>query len=216
MKLIKILAFLYLIVNAIPAIAQVSDGFTALHQTEEVRKLITENATNTKSLSSDFTQEKHLTMMEEVLVSKGSFLYKKENNVCWEYIAPINYRILIRNEKFTIDNDGKISSFDTESNKLFKEINNMILMAIQGNFVDDPNFSATFLENNAQYLARLKPQDEILKNILETIEIFFNKDDASVTMVKFIEPEEDFTLIKFTNRKQNITITDDQFQIQSE
>lgn len=213
MKRIRGLISVLISLLATLSMSQVTDGFTTLNQSDLVKKMIKENASKTQSLSSDFIQEKHLTMMEEVLISKGRFLFKKENNVRWEYNSPINYVILINNQQFVIDNDGKISTFDTGTNKLFKEINNMILMAIQGNFVDDPNFSATFLENKTHYLAKVKPQDDLLKNILETIEIYFSKDDISVTKVKFIEPEEDYTLIIFTNRKQNITIADEQFRI---
>jgi outer membrane lipoprotein-sorting protein len=213
MMLNRVLLSVFVSLLATLSMAQEPGNFSALNQTDQVKKRITARAAQTQSLSSDFIQEKHLTMMEEVLVSKGRFLFKKENNIRWEYYSPINYTILINNQKFVIDNDGKISFFDTETNKLFKEINNMILMAIQGNFVDDLNFNAIFYENKNQYLAILKPQDELLKNIMETIQIFFSKEDMSVTKINFIEPEEDFTLIKFTNRKQNITIADEQFEI---
>lgn len=213
MKLIRRIIIVCFSLLALNAYSQNLDGFSVLQETDEVKKLITVNAEQTQSISSSFIQEKHLTMMEEVLVSKGRFLFKKENNVRWEYNSPINYTILINKNQFVIDNDGKISSFDTESNKLFKEINNMILMAIQGDFVNDPNFQASFFEDESHYLAVLKPQDEILKNILEKIEVYFDKSNMSVAKVKFIEPEEDFTLISFTNREQNIKIADDQFQI---
>ena len=152
--------------------------------------------------------------MEEVLVSAGKFLFKKENKVKWEYIEPITYAIIINQNRFIINNDGKISEFDTESNKLFKEINSMIVMAIQGNFVDDPDFKANFYEDKNKYLAILKPQNELLVDVLTTIEIYFLKEDLSVAEVKFIEPGDDFTKINFSNRKVNIEISDKQFDAQ--
>ena len=123
---------------------QAPKGFTAFEDEASFKKMVRETSAKTQSISSDFTQEKHLTMMEEVLVSRGRFLFKKENKVRWEYLEPIVYAIIINQNRFIINNDGKISEFDTESNKLFKEINNMIVMAIQGNFVDDPDFAASF------------------------------------------------------------------------
>jgi outer membrane lipoprotein-sorting protein len=194
--------------------AQIPGGYQKLEEAGSFKNKVVENAKLTESLSSDFTQEKHLTMMEEVLVSKGRFLFKKENKVRWEYDSPINYTILINNNHFIIDNDGKVSSFDTESNKLFKEINNMILMAIRGNFVNDSAFEARYYSNDNYNLAVLNPQDKILKNILDQIEIYFDKKGMDVDKVKFVEPEDDFTLITFTDRKKNIKIEDDQFTIQ--
>ncbi len=213
MKLNKLVIILLSLTLVIPAFSQAPNGFTEVQDINTVKEMISENADETNSLSSDFIQEKYLTMMEEVLISRGQFLFRQENDVRWEYHSPINYAIVINNNQFMINNDGKISTFDTESNKLFKEINNMILMAIQGNFVNDPGFQASFFKDKSCYLTILKPQDEILKNILETIEIYFEKESMAVAKVKFIEPEEDFTLITFTNRKKNTKLEDDQFKI---
>lgn len=180
----------------------------------ELKMKIRKSSAAINSLSSDFRQEKHLTMMEEVLVSQGRFLFRKENNVRWEYLEPISYAIIINGDLFTINNDGKISEFNTESNQLFKEINNMIVMAIQGDFVENPDFEASFFEDDQIYLASLKPNDEILKDILATIEIKFSKSNMAVIEVRFIEAGEDFTAIYFHNRESNITIDDAHFKVQ--
>lgn len=190
---------------------QAPKGFTTLGDVESFKKNVRETSAQTQSISSDFKQEKHLTMMEEVLVSNGRFLFKKENKVKWEYIEPIVYAIIINQNRFIINNDGKISEFDTESNKLFKEINNMIVMAIKGDFVDDPDFTASFYQDEKNYLAVLKPQNELLGDVLSQIEIYFLKEDIAVSEVKFIEPGDDFTKIMFYNKKVNIEISDGQF-----
>jgi outer membrane lipoprotein carrier protein len=190
---------------------QAPKGFTELADNESFKKKVKETSVQTQSISSDFIQEKHLTMMEEVLVSKGRFLFKKENKVKWEYIEPIVYAIIINQNRFIINNDGKISEFDTESNKLFKEINNMIVMAIRGDFVDNPDFSATFYQDEKRYLAILVPQNELLVDILTQIEIYFLKENTAVDEVIFAEPGDDFTKIVFKNRKVNIEISDEQF-----
>ncbi|HDO27591.1 MAG TPA: outer membrane lipoprotein carrier protein LolA [Bacteroidetes bacterium] len=216
MKKFKITAFFFLVIFTGMAMAQVPDGFTAVANVKIIKDGVKQASANTFSLSSDFVQEKHLTMMDEVLVSKGLFLFKKENNVKWEYVSPIHYAILIRGNHFVINNDGKISEFDTGSNKLFKEINNMIVMAIRGNFVDNPDFTASFYENRSFYLVSLSPVNEQLKGIIQSIDIYFDKKDFGVRKVKFVEPGEDFTLIRFENRKTNIDLPDDQFKVKHE
>jgi len=206
---------LFLFISLLLAAAcfgQTPDGFSKVSDVTSFKNKVKVTSQQTNSISSDFTQEKHLTMMEEVLISQGRFWFKKENKVKWEYYKPINYAIIINQNSFIINNDGKISEFDTGSNKLFKEINSMIVMAIQGNFVDNPDFTSGFHENDKKYLAVLTPQNELLKGILTQIEIYFRKPDMAVAEVKFIEPGEDFTKIIFTNRKVNIEINDDQFK----
>jgi outer membrane lipoprotein carrier protein len=190
---------------------QAPKGFTEIVDKESFKKKVKETSEQTQSISSDFIQEKYLTMMEEVLVSNGRFLFKKENKVKWQYLDPIVYAIIINQNRFTINNDGKISEFDIESNKLFKEINNMIVMAIQGDFVDNPDFSAKFYQDEKRYLAILVPQNELLVDILSQIEIYFLKENTAVDEVIFVEPGDDFTKIVFKNRKANIKISDEQF-----
>ncbi len=211
MKNIKIgLSLLYMTLTLVLT-AQIPEGFKIVENKKAVKEGVLKASELTNSLSSKFVQEKHLTMMDEVLISKGKFLFKKENNIRWEYTSPIRYAIIIRNDRFVINNDGKISEFDTGSNRLFKAINNMILMAISGNFVDNPDFDASFYENNVFYLVSLKPQNERLQGILQSIDIYFDKKDFSVRKVKFVEPGDDFTLIVFTGRKVNVDIPDNQF-----
>jgi len=214
MKKNKIAVFVFGIALSLSGWAQAPDGFSPVPNVAFIKNGIQRSSDTTVSITSNFVQEKHLTMMDEVLISRGKFLFKKENHVKWQYTSPIHYAIVINGDEFTINNDGKISRFDTESNKLFKEINNMIVMAIRGDFMDNNNFSSAFYENNTYYLAALTPDIEQLKNILVSIEIYFDKKDFGVRQVRFIESGGDFTLIVFKNRKTNIKIPDNQFKVE--
>lgn len=195
------------------SIAQ-DESYQAVSDLQAVKEQLRTNSESTTSVSSNFIQEKHLTMMDEVLISEGRFLFKKENKVRWEYTDPINYAIIINGNKFTINNDGKISEFDAESNTLFKEVNKMIVMAIQGNFIDNPDYDARFFENDKYILAVLQPNNKMLENILVSIEVYFSRMDNNVEMVKFIESGDDFTKTVFKNRKVNIDISDEHFNAQ--
>jgi hypothetical protein len=86
-------------------------------------------------------------------------------------------------------------------------------MAIQGDFVENENFNALFFEDDSSILARLKPLNPFVQDVLQTVEIRFNKNDMAVSEIKFIEPGEDYTLIVFKNRETNIPIADDQFTV---
>lgn len=191
--------------------SQDNQQFVSLKNPEVLRNKILEATSSTNSISCSFTQEKHLTMMDEVLISKGNFLFKKPNSVCWQYTYPIDYCIFIFNNQFTIFNDGKISTFDIASNKMFRQVNQLIVTSIQGNFLDDNQFAAGYFENGQFYKVTLKPLDVQVAKMLTLIEIYFDKNDLSVKKVNFIEPGDDFTLIIFSDRKVNITIPDSKF-----
>lgn len=210
MKRIKIFLILFLVSFFVSA--QNDGEFKAVDQIETVKTAISQVSGSTQTIQSDFSQEKHLTMLEEVLISKGRFLFRKENDVRWEYNYPIDYTIVIFNEKFRIKDGEKISEFDIASNKLFEEINKMIITAIRGDFIDNPNFKSSFFENDKRYKVELIPLNQQVADMLSSIEIQFNKESLDVEAVKFFEQGEDFTLIVFNNRQVNTEIIDEHFE----
>jgi outer membrane lipoprotein-sorting protein len=113
-----------------------------------------------------------------------------------------------------IKDDGKISTFDTESNKMFSEINNMMIGTIQGNlFTDSERFYVKYLESKSQYLLELEPKMEEMKGMLKIIKIYIDKSTISVAKIKMIESSDDYTSIEFTNRKLNQAIDDEIFKL---
>lgn len=212
---IKLLIFSMLIMLTKPIILQSQNSnYTAVVNIDAFKeKLVTQTAA-TNSIESNFIQEKHLWMLDEILISKGEFLFKKENSVRWQYNTPIEYTIIIHNDIFTIVNNDKISEFSINTNPLFREINSMIVTAIRGDFVDNPDFDAIFYENDTNYLAKLTPTNSMVGTMLETIEIYFDKQNMQVVKVIFQEPGDDFTLIKFQDKKINSNLSDDKFQIE--
>ncbi|MCF6170475.1 MAG: outer membrane lipoprotein carrier protein LolA [Bacteroidales bacterium] len=211
MKKHRIFVFLFCLTSALTA--QQAGSFTRVQDAETLKTEIKDVSENTSSIQSDFIQEKHLTMLKEVLISNGRFLFRKENDVRWEYLSPIDYTIVIYNGKFTIRDGKKINEFDISSNALFQQINKMIVTAIRGDFVDNPEFESSFFASNKQYLVRLKSVNEQVAEMLTGIEIYFNRETLAVEEVKFVEPGEDYTLIVFKNRKLNIELTDKQFEL---
>ena len=207
--LIPILFFLLLQISR----AQDSN-FTEVTNIDVLKAKLTSHTESTNSIESNFVQEKHLWMLNEVLISEGVFLFKKENSVRWQYNTPIEYTIVIHNGVFTIVSNDKVNEFGIDSNPMFREINSMIVTAIRGNFIDNPDFAAEFLENNDQYLARLKPTNSKVGAMLETIEIYFDKQSMEVVKVVFKEPGDDFTSIIFKNKKINSGLSDERFLIE--
>ncbi len=169
------------------------------------------NSAETQSIKSDFTQEKHLTILEEVLISEGHFIFQKNNNVLWEYTRPIDYAIIVFDGKFIIRNNDKINEFEIESNRMFKEINNMIVTSVSGNFLNNPDFQNEYFENEHYYLVALTPNKREVNEMLSRIEIYFDKTNISVAKVKFLEQGDDYTLIKFFNKEINQPIPENVF-----
>jgi len=189
-------------------------GFKEISNAEKVKAELTKLTENTKTIQSVFAQEKHLSFLSENIISKGEFLFKSPNQLRWEYSEPFEYIIVFNNKNILIKDENKISTFDTESNKMFSEINNMMIGTIQGNlFTDNERFAAKYFENSTQYLLELEPKLPEMKSMLKQILIYIDKSDVSVSKIKMIESSDDYTSIEFVNRKLNQDIDNNIFNL---
>ncbi len=167
----------------------------------------------TKSIDSDFKQFKHLDILENDIESTGHFSFQATDKVRWEYIKPYKYLIIMNNGNMWINNGNKTKKYDTNSNKMFKEINDLMLGMLQGQILKSEKFEVNFFENNKYVLAKLKPKSSGMKEFLTSMNLYFDKKDYNVSKIKMIEHSGDFTLIEFFNRKINIEIPNSKFLV---
>lgn len=171
-------------------------------------------ARTTKSIESNFMQEKHLAMLSENIKTRGKFYFLKEDKLRWEYTEPFKYLFILNGGKIFIKDDNRESKFDVNSNKMFREINVILMGSVQGTLLNDQKrFSAGFFENKMSYIVKLRPLTSQLKQSLSEIIINFDKTDYSVTRMEMHEPSGDYTKIDFTGKKINIPVDNEKFII---
>jgi len=210
----KLILFILIFkLSVIFSVAQ-EKGFKPIENAASFKEKLNKLTENTNTIQSDFVQEKHLSFLSENIISNGKFAFKNPNLLRWEYTEPFDYIIVFNNKNILINDDGKVSSFDTQSNRMFSEINNMMVGTIQGSlFNDTERFNVKYYESEKQYLLELEPKMPEMKSMLKAIKIFIDKIDNSVSSIKMIETSDDYTKIDFVNRKLNLPINDEKFQI---
>lgn len=186
--------------------------FTKLKDILSFKSGLKEKSESTNTIESNFIQEKNLSILSKAINSKGYFCYKKENKVRWEYTEPYSYLVIIQGTKLFIKDKNNKKQYDTESNKMFKELNNFLIGCINGDILNKTgDYQIEYLENNAQYYIKLVPNDKKMKEMINEIHIYFNKKDFSINRLKIVEQGEDFTNIEFVNKKLNSSIADEKF-----
>jgi outer membrane lipoprotein-sorting protein len=169
---------------------------------------------NTQTIEANFIQEKSLSVLSEKIITKGKFLFKKENKLRWEYTDPFHYMIILNNGTIFTQDEEKTNKIDIRNSKMFKEINFIILGCVQGNlFNDEKRFISSYFENSRYYLIKLKPAESTLKEYISEIEISFDKNDLLVTRFEMNEPSGDYTIIDFSGKKLNAEIPDEKFLV---
>ena len=206
----KIILTLVVVIMQLASFSQ-ADGYTSMKNADDFKTKAKAVADKTTSISSDFVQKKVLSIMEEEIVSKGKFLFKKENSIRWEYKDPFVYLIIIKDGEIFIKDDNKETKFDMKSNKIFRGINDMIVNSVSGNIMDDENYIVSYYESASNYMVQLTPKDEKLKEYMSLIKVYFDKISYDVVRVKMMEESEDYTSIEFKNRVVNSDISDEKF-----
>jgi len=167
----------------------------------------------TNSIKSDFVQEKNLSMLSEKIVSKGKFWFKKESQVRMEYNHPYQYLMILNKDKVFVKDGQKENKISTKSNKIFQQINKIMIDCMQGTALNNPDFKTRVFESKNSSLVELIPVTKGLKELFKTITVVVDKKDYSVISIEMQELSGDNTIIRFSNKELNATIPDALFTI---
>ncbi|MFV8345699.1 LolA family protein [Flavobacterium sp. ZB4P13] len=164
-----------------------------------------------KSLSTDFTQYKHMDFLSKDIETSGKMIFKEPGLLLWQYKKPYSYSIIFKNGKILINDEGKKSAVDIGSSKIFAKINKLIVGSVSGDMFDDKEFTISYFKNKGQNITKFIPKDATLKKYIKQIELTFDKVDATVVQVKLLESSEDYTRIVLKNKVLNAKIDDSVF-----
>ena len=189
-------------------------GYSAMKNPEQFKRELALANKKITSMESRFIQEKELSVISEKIISKGNFCFKAENQLRWEYTDPYLYFIIINGSNIFIKDESHESKFNAGSNKLFSEINSIMVGCLRGTIIDNQQqFSFAYFENAEYFLLKLQPKESKLKNSISEIQIFFRKINLVVARFEMHEASGDFTRIEFKNMKLNQPIPDESFRI---
>jgi len=196
-----------------PALVFAQEGKKAMTDTIAFKKGLEQFSKVTNSIQSDFIQEKKLKMLNDKVTSKGLLYFKKENKLRWEYAEPYSYIIALNNGKVMLKDEGKVTTYDANANKLFLELNDILVTCINGNIFQSKKFSFRFFENEKNNIAELTPVNSAMKNFIAKIILYFDKTDFTVSKVEMVEPSQNTTMILFRNKKLNAEIPEKYFTL---
>ena len=202
--------FVVMIMMAGAVHAQYS-GYQPLTDVAAFKKKFAAEAVKINSISSNFKQEKTLTALTETITSQGTFNFKRTNKVKLEYKKPFSYVMLMNGDKMIVKDDGHENTVNLRSNKLFQQINRIVVDCIQGTILDSKDFTSKVYENPKEFLLEMTPTSKSLKGFFQTIVLIVEKKDYSVDSIKMNEPSGDTTIITFTEKKINAPVPDEMF-----
>jgi len=193
-------------------VMKAQDQLIPLNDIPGFRVKLEEMSKSTTSIACDFVQEKNLVVLSEKIISHGVFFFRKENNIRWEYTRPYRYLIIISNGQLFTRDDRNQKLYDIESNRMFQEMNRFISGCIQGDILrNDKDYATEYFENSSMYFVKLVPRTEKMREMLNEVQIWFDKKDLTVSGLKMVESGQDYTKIDFIDKKLNTDIPLEKF-----
>jgi outer membrane lipoprotein-sorting protein len=165
------------------------------------------------SVTSNFRQDKVLSALTEKISSTGNFKFKRSNKVRIEYTRPFSYLMVMNGDKMMVKDEQKETHVNVRSNKLFQQINRIMIDCIQGTILDSRDFTTRVFEDDGTYLLEMTPVSRGLKDFFQTIVLIVEKKDYSVRSIAMNEPSGDQTIIIFTDKKLNEQVPDEVFKL---
>lgn len=212
MHMRKIILITFLIVTAFSTQAQYA-GYSPVADITKFKTDFSAATQKTSSVKSDFVQDKNLSMLSEKITSRGKFWFKKESRVRMEYTQPFQYLMVLNKDKVYVKDGQKENKISAKSNKLFQQINRIMIDCMQGTMLSNSDFKTRVFENRNAALVELVPVTRGLKELFKSINVIVDKKDFSVTSIEMQEISGDNTIMRFTNKELNASIPDTLFDI---
>ena len=165
----------------------------------------TDNFSKVENISSDFVMEKHLSIAQKPLISKGHFYFKNSGFLYWSYNSPFVSGYLLENSKVYswkyIGTKKKVE--DITKQTYAKRMVEFIYMFLS---MDMKKISQAYDVKELENSLELYPKKNVKGNTLEKIKLYFDLENTIVTEVDIIDKSGDNTIIKFSNSLTNTDI----------
>lgn len=198
----------------VAALAAFSTHFQAQEDEASIRARINQSASEMVSLQGSFTQVKHMSMLEEEMVSEGVIYYARENRLRWEYQSPYNYTFVLNGSSVVLGTEDKNDVIDVNQSKVFKEIARIMMNSVTGHCIDDgKDFQTSISTVNGEWVATLVPLNRNLRAMFTTLVLHYDRSQSAITTVELYEKNGDCTEIKLHNIRTNLPIDESVFNL---
>lgn len=186
-------------------------GFTELTDFSELQEKMKVVGENQKTITSTFTQVKKMEYLDIAIQSNGKFWYSAPAQVRWEYTTPYEYIIIINNGKLSLISGDDQNDFNLENSAIFEQINTLMVGSVTGSIFNSADYGVKVYENANEYFFSLVPNASFMDGVISGIDMFLDKESATVTKIKMIETVDNYTEISFSNIKLNEAISEEIF-----
>jgi len=174
---------------------------------------IRQAASNVRALAGEFTQEKHLEMLENAPVSRGKFFFQSPDRLRWEVYEPAAMGFIVNGDKGKRwkGKAGARQTFDLKKEPVIRIITDQVFAWARADFERlEAGYDITILGEDPVTL-KLVPLSGTEKKYLGWIKLVFSPSEDYVSAIEIHETGGDYTRISFVDMAVNMPLQEDTF-----
>ncbi|MDR2027722.1 MAG: outer membrane lipoprotein carrier protein LolA [Prevotellaceae bacterium] len=166
---------------------------------------------NCTSITSDFTQIKHLSFMNEDVISSGKFFYRKSDRLLMQYGQPAGDLMLINKDHLVMITNGKYSKASAKISSRARTMKNILSSCLQGDasLIDGVTLTSEETADSYVVTAKLKKKT---KSGVNKVVLNYDKSDMTLSVLRMEEADGSYTVYTLVNKVLNQPIGDGVFK----
>ncbi len=189
-----------------------STGFGVPTAEDDFYSALALHSKGISTVTAEFIQSKHIKVIDETVVSKGAFYYKKAGNVRFDYTSPKVMSIVMNSDKMHIISSGKTTTLRLDNQKGLSDLALVMEACIGGNINSIPkSYRVSYKLLPNRHNISIVPKSKELLGPYTKIELFLNEKDFSLDEMVLYEKSNDFTTYKFSNLILNSNLSGKMF-----
>lgn len=180
---------------------------------EALLAALKQKAAHVNHLTCTFTQEKHLALFDDVVVSSGTFAFQKPDKLRWEYLIPFKNGFFL-NGQHGMEWDeasGKERTFTLDASPAMGMLARQIMAWTTLSVPWLTSQYEMLVINDGPVVFRLTPRSKETREFLSHMIIKFVPDGSALELLELHEADGDFTRILFGAPEVNGTLPDATF-----
>ncbi len=189
-------------------------NIAALNNDEAFFSRLSMQSSEISSITSHFTQTKYLKLLDDKIVSEGTFYYQKRGRIRFDYLQPKKMSIIMSPQKLQIIASEKKTTYKLSDQKQLAELAIVMDACISGRFNELPKgYKAKYMLEKDEHVIKISQLKNSANNPYTLIELRLNLKDYSLERLILYEKSEDYTTYDFSKIIVNQSLKQSLFMI---
>lgn len=176
---------------------------------QEILNRLEKKISGLEILSTDFIQEKSLTMLDQKMIIKGTIWIQKPGMLAWHVKEPMQYSLVVKDDKISQwDEETKqVQQISLSKNPAFKTLIKQLREWFSGTYTSLlADYEVTLLEQNPVSLIFIPHKTSAIFKYIKKVKVIFRPDERYIQQIAIEENGGDSMCLTFLETRFNAPI----------